>query len=425
MAIYPKSRPFLICAIIYLAYFIPFITLFITRRKKEPIHSRGWELALVSALNGFFQFMVICFETVVSQDPSLQVSCHFLYWPIITWVPVFLLPYFLRSVILYTKYRFNLSKMQDKPEEKWLVRNRFVSNPRFTLGIMLVSTIITVIIGAAQQFYVGAFFPPNSKNFCLDQTIYLLVLQVAFMILLFIIAVIKTWGINDAFEIKTELKVLIVIITLLFIPTMIRTASSILTPYTDQSYFTLPIIAICFTASIVYPVILSFKLEKARFDKMSRVSAEDLASTINNIELLFKFVMENDVMRREFQKFCVDAWCVENFLFYRDVHEYREIETKAEMVEEARKIADLYIGQDAPRQINIDMQAEQAITSKMQVGDIDRDLFRPALAQVETQMKQDTLSHWKQTTSFRACLDELRKIVEKSMKPVKFSMDID
>lgn len=269
---------------------------------------------------------------------------------------------------------------------------------------------------SCSQFTDGVYFPPDTTAHCLDRAIYILIPQVAVVVLLYIVCVILTWGINDAFSIKTELKVLTIIIPLLFVPFAIRTITTLLTPYVDGSYFCLPIIGISFTVTIVYPVILSYRLEHAKARTRARAAGKlasgDSGSEENltgNLNVLFRFVMDSEVMRREFQQFCVESWCVENYLFYRDAAEYEQLQTATERAVAGRRIGELYIGEGALRQINIDMRAERQARNGVMANEFDQRLFRPALEQVETQMKQDTLSHWKQTGHFRTLLAKVLK----------------
>ena len=231
----------------------------------------------------------------------------------------------------------------------------------------------------SSQFTPGVYFPPNTDSHCLDRAIFILIPQVGVVILFYIASVILTWGIKDAFNIKTELKVLTIVIPVLFVPFAIRTATTLLTPYVDGSYFSLPIIAISFTVTIVFPVIMSYRLERARFDKVLLYSEDDIDLITNNLTALFRFVMDNSLLKKEFQQFCVDSFCVENFLFYQDVGDYQQLETSREREQAALKIMEVYIGEDTPRQINIDMKAEIAVKTSMNEKLFESDLFLPAL----------------------------------------------
>ena len=261
----------------------------------------------------------------------------------------------------------------------------------------------------SSQFTPGVLFPATTKGACLYRAVYILAPQLGVVVVLYLVAVVATWGITDAFQIKTELKVLTIILPLLFIPFTIRMTSGILAPYVNGSYFCLPIIAISFTVTIVYPVFLSFRLKRAQSHQRSMKLGDDYEEVAGNLLVLFRLVMDREELRREFQQYCVESWCVENFLFYRDVSEYSQLGTTTERAVAGRKLVSMYIGEGAPRQVNIDMKAEAEALSGLREDGFSPDLFHLAMNQVETQMKQDTLSRWRQTGHFKTLLTRILK----------------
>lgn len=114
---------------------------------------------------------------------------------------------------------------------------------------------------------------------------------------------------------------------------------------------------------------------------------------------LFSICLINDILRTAFQRYCLESWCIENYLFYRDVVIYRTT-ADAALAGEAMRIADMYLPLESTLAVNLPADIRDRILDRIQKKEISHDLFEEAERAVLEFMRNDTFLKWRITDSF-------------------------
>jgi len=199
--------------------------------------------------------------------------------------------------------------------------------------------------------------------------------------ILFVLAIVLTWGIQDAFGIKTELKILIIVIPICFVPVAIDTVSRFLLPYLDALYFLFLIFFSALMATLFHPLYESYRFEtKEKQRGEASVSEDEKRNILKDSDQLFKYVMDHPQMRAKFKDFCIRSWTMENFLFWEEASLFSNSRGKEMGAKDAIRIMKQYILPGADREINIDHDVREAIIEKIQADSITDQIFNQALS---------------------------------------------
>jgi len=78
-----------VLAPIFLVVMLVFLGLFLSRLHDPIIAARGWKFSTLIAVSGMFHISIVTFELAVTENSDLNLSCHFLLWSSILFVPLF------------------------------------------------------------------------------------------------------------------------------------------------------------------------------------------------------------------------------------------------------------------------------------------------------------------------------------------------
>jgi len=110
-----------------------------------------------------------------------------------------------------------------------------------------------------------------------------------------------------------------------------------------------------------------------------------------------------DEYRTSFEKFCIQAWCVELLCFFMDTAKFSELPMKEESAKkEAKRILTLYLTEDAELEVeNISDKVMQNIKTRIETGDIGPSLFSEARKEVYEQMAKFVFPIWQKSPEFK------------------------
>ena len=152
---------------------------------------------------------------------------------------------------------------------------------------------------------------------------------------------------------------------------------------------------------------------------------------------LFSIALVNDVLRAAFQRYCMQSWSIENYLFYRDgtrtrrapgimngiglgqgtgkslmrgsvallgcsfsaAVKFRTMHT-AHLAAEAERISNTYLQLDETLTVNLPEDIRARIASRFSEKDVTNDLYQEAEDAVLEFMRNDTFLKWRTTDAF-------------------------
>jgi hypothetical protein len=114
---------------------------------------------------------------------------------------------------------------------------------------------------------------------------------------------------------------------------------------------------------------------------------------------LFSITLVNDVLRTAFQRYCMESWCIENYLFYRDAVKFRTMHSMFLAIE-AQRMATAYLPTDSTLAVNLTDDVRARILARLQAGDVRNDLYEEAEYAVLEFMRNDTFLKWRITDAF-------------------------
>jgi len=257
--------------------------------------------------------------------------------------------------------------------------------------------------------------------------VFLLVAQLGMVLLLYISGIVTTWSAKDAFGIKKELKFLVIIIPVLFIPVAVNGIVPFLSPNFHHNYFLFLVFLLAFSFSVLHPIAASYYVEKNPSTRpQSEYSQEEKHALGKDLNKLFIYIMESPPMRRKFLDFCVQTWSVESFLFYQEATTFEQISDPNSLQEEATRISEIFIMINSPKELNIEHPDREQILEKIASRSVDQHLFQdvkswsflphpscfqshlndPLLEHVEKQLKEHTLILWRRTPEFKEAYED-------------------
>jgi len=247
--------------------------------------------------------------------------------------------------------------------------------------------LIIVCFGIIQtSIYVTLYFTVETNNLGNCQRLPLFVFD-GTMILIFIpfgFLVRKINQITDPYHIKTQ-------IIGTFVVTVPLTIVTIIWPFAPQIFgtgFDFRIIyiisnAIMFICNLPC-VVLYHYFHNDGCSVMTEIRASRSNLTIN--------LGLDDMDYQSLLDFARKTWCTENILFHRAVLAFENEGPRT--VENAKKIADEFIGESAPMEVNLVAETVQRIQDDIQTGAIDSMLFSTAKMEVEHIIRTDILTRW-------------------------------
>jgi len=310
---------------IYFALFLVGIPLFIHLRRWEPIKSRGWVISVV-------QMSWVAIELALRIMGYTMVGCAVDMLRNLLLVPLFLFPYYLRVFELW--YRFNLQTILLTSQTKtfkgriilWIQEHPWLISLEMQLGHFVMQLLATIAVS------LGLYYTHLSEvqaQCGLPEIFILEVIQGTVAIIFFIISCVVLWDVNDAYLLKLEFVLLLIIGLPFFILFVI--SSELLWPGFANPGFWVNLIEIgFFCATILLPIYgtrnFSNLLRKVAGRQGSEHSSElgHASRSLLGVEEDLQLVLGETVLQRALEQFMVQSWTIENLLFLRKADEYRE-----------------------------------------------------------------------------------------------------
>lgn len=142
-----------------------------------------------------------------------------------------------------------------------------------------------------------------------------------------------------------------------------------------------------------------------------------------------KHLLNHPLGRKYFAQHSASQFATENIDFWMDVEEMErmgrhtirrsvvqalgeaaekgEQRKRDKLKERAQQIYGKYVAENAPSQINIKSNVREQVARRIQVDDVDYDLFKTAKAEIYDLMSLDVYSRFKHSDLFKKMLDEI------------------
>jgi len=292
----------------------------------------------------------------------------------------------LRCLFLDSKYRLNQQKvlnLDEARESRWFKIYTFFSKKRAHYWLLLfswiVSLLLVILIVALEE---GVLQTEKIRIDCYLGIRVLKLLYFAFVGILSIFYIFRLWNVSDAYEMRTELFVLVAGFPfVILVPTLVATSG--------QSEFifliTQLLCAIFFVfVNFYYPIYLSYRPEWRINEKNENGS---ILSSGSNTQDMFRECLEGS-LQQEFKVFCTELWCPETIMFYLQVQEYKTL-PQAQREEMVKSTITNFILPESPAEVNLDQEIQAEIISRAERGEFTLDLFDRAQLSVKREMLQD------------------------------------
>jgi len=344
------------------------VLLFFLRRKMEPIKSRGWEFVLIYiTLNCFF---FVYLSAILDAFRNHPVNCNGFVWVACFFIPVWSGSYGFRCYWLFFVYRFNQEKASRGKETNWYISRRRYLNLRFQILFYCLFVILGALMHILFQIFMPLPIPFDTLENCLISIEIPLTINGGIAVAVILPMVLKLFRIHDSFHIKTELIVLTFTVPPLLMTWLVLEYLHIVIEY--KYILLLVAMAIVHIMLIIYPLVLSYQNRKQI--RRLTTGTNMMISGLDKNEL-FLIIIENELLFMAFQKYCVQSFCVENLLFYRDVLQYEKMADANERSEWSKKMRDMYFLPQSPLLINIIGETKQKILEQIEAGQTPENLF--------------------------------------------------
>jgi len=418
---------------VYAFFYVTFFVIFIWRRKKEPIASRCWELAL---LQTFFANLDNIFNI-----PACIPSCYLIVLRATANGPLLTYPYLIRAFVLFYNSEAQNSKCDyiqasdevslhslesEEEKDKYFSMNRktwrrriinFVHKRKYLISLkaqmlaVLILFLIELII-ATTLYYVDTF--PQDLNCYPDHEIDVNVLSAVVMLLSIIFFAYLTWHSKDIYLFKTELIFLIfgaAPFFFLYAVADILNWGGAINNFLWYDIFEI----LCLFGTLGIPAVGSFlyslrirrgmqitNLDDADFVASSASDPSELEIELSSnpipkqqadLKALFIQCMRNEKLSKELEAFAAKSFCVENILFYRAYLVYKE-KPESHLKNEAKNIVSKFIQLGSPCEINIDESVRELILERFNIDQITIDLFNDAEIEISRMILHAIFPLW-------------------------------
>jgi len=143
--------------------------------------------------------------------------------------------------------------------------------------------------------------------------------------------------------------------------------------------------------------------EKEKPKLAPKSSANEELETLKEDSLIHYLLIP--AFQESFERFCVQAWCIELILFFKDVKAYQELPS-SERLNEAKHMYDLYLTLDGLYEVeNVKESTNAAIKQAIESGNVTGDLFKEAFGEVYEQMRSYIFPIWRRSDGFKKLLE--------------------
>ncbi|XP_076828693.1 regulator of G-protein signaling 5b [Brachyhypopomus gauderio] len=138
----------------------------------------------------------------------------------------------------------------------------------------------------------------------------------------------------------------------------------------------------------------SFLLKQELPNKADKLRTEDALEWTSSLQTL---LLHKDGLRA-FRAFLVSEYSEENVAFYLACEDYKKTKTSSKLCSKARKIYEEFIGNDAPREVNLDHETK-TITKK-NVEEPTPSCFELAQSKIYALMEKDCYPRFLRSTLY-------------------------
>jgi len=249
----------------------------------------------------------------------------------------------------------------------------------------------------------------TSVSECLGPQGYVIGAQGVFYIIGIIFFIIYLWTAKEAFSIRSELLILV----LICVPVYVIIGVALLFPddFPENLKSNWLLMIICFSSfsvSVLYPLIVALRTRGYKMQETVPILKKD--PSISQMEVLstdqfFNLCIENPMLLDAFKQFSVESWCVESILFYLEVLEY-EKDSQEQRAEKVPNVIAEFVVVDSPLEINIDHSTREKILEAVNAKNFHDDLFEEAKKVVYSQLKHDVFNKWVHTNAFKSVYEK-------------------
>jgi len=345
-------------------------------------------------------------------------------------IPMWLMPYFMRAQLLYAQYHFNKLKLQpiNDSNKKLYKIYPIITSKIYFFGIYLAIWIINTMLTLAIVKNDSQVPTTGNELQCEGNLPYFNVAWAIMVGISTLSAMYKLWRTEDAYDLKTELKALLILYPIgfgaYFITSFVPNA-----PWIGDEIVAFLCIVISFAVSIYYPIYLSYQPKwKARTSRSSSIHSMELVFSghhdpehpsspsspqaphiYHSSNDIFREVLTNPQLLEAFKQYSVELWCAEGIQFFLLAQDYRhsfnelsssasgELRKIKSTKEKATDLVKTFIAPSSPCLVNIDEVTQQDILKRYNAGELTSTLFSGAERTVLEQMRQDTFVKFRAT----------------------------
>jgi len=470
----------LVLSSIFFALYLVGVPLFLVRRNKEPIRSRGWAL-------GVLQMSAIGIDMILRLLGFTYLPCLLLYIRGMTILTVWVYPYFLRCFALWYFFSLQqtllslysplarsssterLSKGQiptvdpnnlPPPEQgeegegegegegksggrernpsvaysildtfkgrllRGIQRRPWLISTRFQLLACLVLFLISLVLA------LGTHFPFETEGNCYPflPTLAINVLQSVGALLLLFLFCYLLWDATDAYMIKLEL----FLASILMLPLFILWAVAFVFDWKGVVFpgLWIDLAQVMSLISIYIPLVGSYLLNQQKTELETEREGEEKTDQRKRADEEFLFALEGDIPKKHFEQFVTECWAIENLIFHRRVTEYKLLPPQ-KLQQEAKRIFDECIAVNSLYQINIDVELLEKIAEEIKSEKVSSTTFDEAHKHCLNLLRYSVFRLWKEKHSYKALLKnygvsellELKNLTTKSIKKARKKLE--
>lgn len=368
------------------------LPLFIIRRQKEPIRSRGWLLVIL-------QLSVLMVDLPIRTAAS-QIGCFMTLAEDLFLIPLWTYPYFVRCAVLWMHFtaQTSLSHFIKNPDAnsrsnrvilsilgkfEWMLTNM---GQLVTFLVLFTTTLIVLL-----TFYFGTDL---NTIVCYSNAVFTFqIFQGILFVIFLLLFVILLWRVQDAYLIKVEMILAFCCGLPVFLLWIVGT---VLNWNNFWLALTLNLGQLFSLFSMWMPIYATYRYEKysqlqddnledkagiQRPNVVVELEGRSSARSSRSLDNELDFVINHQVLGELFEQFAIQTWAVENLLFVKAVNQYKQLE-EGDRQQSAIKIIDDFILQRSRAEINIDKTLREELIEMDQRKEYSKDMF----AKVEKEM---------------------------------------
>lgn len=286
---------------------------------------------------------------------------------------------------LYSVFEYYSQVEKGNLQLGFYTKYKLYASVKFNLILWFATAVVTIIIAVPIQYSSPNAVPFVSSPTCVNKQLPLLVLQLVFVAVAMILLIIKCWNVEEAYYIKTELKLVFLGSVPISILWVIAKLTHIFPAGFQTSTLVMGAVIGSSLGGVAFPLLANMYVRRPPwFLRNRRRRSSTSSQNISEIDRMKELAVD-DTLFNILKVKCQRSWCVENALFFRAACEFHNGSAK-HSPEEQQKLAwevyNTHIKPGTPLEVNLDMPVRETIRSRLESGDSAPDLFDEALKEV-------------------------------------------